>query len=129
MVLVPISLAQAKKPLKFEVSGVQTPDGWIGTVDSGPLAGKTMIWYSNVVIFRHKNVYFFEEWEIWDEDTLVLAGYDEGVTVPHARATGNGIVTYVNPDYPDYTHLIGRKEHFTGFLTGPTTFEGTVQIN
>ena len=130
LVLVPISLAQAKKPLIFEVSGVSTSYGWIGTVDSGPLAGNTMIWYTHVVMPRGQTVYFFETWEIRDVDTdaLILFGYDEGVMrLNNGEGTGNGKVLYAQEG--PFEYLLGCKEHFTGTLTGPTTFTGTVQIN
>jgi len=133
LTLFPITLVQAKKPLRSEVDGWSEPFGWGATITSGSFEGYTMLWYNKIAEFRKANVYFFEEWEIWDGDTLVLAGFDEGVTrLKNGKFTGNGKVTYA---MEGLEHLIGLKEHIGGVVDfvspDPTTwtFTATVQIN
>ena len=133
LVLVPVSLAQAMKPLRFEVSGALASFGWEGTIDSGPLQGYTMLWiidWDTYELIGQVGL-FEEEWEIYDEfDTLILAGYDEGVTrYKNGKFTGNGRVTDATGDW---AYLLGCKEHIGGtvdFTTDPWTFTATVQIN
>jgi hypothetical protein len=131
LVLVPVSLAQAMKPLRFEVSGALASFGWEGTIDSGPLQGYTMLWIINFDTYELKGqVGLFEEvWEIYDlSGTKILAGYDEGVTrYKNGKFTGNGRVTYA---IGDWAYLLGCKEHIGGTADFTTlTFTGTVQIN
>ena len=130
LVLVPVSLAQAMKPLRFEVSGALATSffGWEGTIDSGPLEGKTMIWRFTSNEVKGQAGLFKEIWEIYDGDTLLIAGFDEGVTrLKTGKFTGNGRVTYATTEWE---HLIGRKEHISGTGDFTTwTFTGTVQIN
>ena len=92
-----------------------------------------MLWYNCIAEFKGSRVYFFEEWQVWYEDTLVLAGYDEGVTrLKNGVFTGNGVVTEA---CEDYAHMIGYKEHIGGVVDFVTpdpatwTFTATVQIN
>jgi hypothetical protein len=136
LALVSVALVQAKKPFRFEVEGVNEPYGWSAEITSGPFDGGTMYWYNHIAEFKGSRVYFFEEWEVWYEGTKVLAGYDKGVTrMKNGVFTGNGKVTYVDVDYPDYTYLIGYKEHVSGVVDFVTpnpstwTFTATVQIN
>jgi len=154
LVLAPAVSAQPNKPLRYEVSGVSAIYGWVGTIDSGDLTGKTAIWVSLILELRGgetlvdaKNVYFFELWFIGDDiayvggingfeitGDVVLAGFDEGVTrLKNGEFSGNGIVTEA---YGAWSHLIGCKEHCSGTvdfvdLADPSTwtFTGTVQIN
>ena len=72
LTFVSITLVQAKKPFRFEVSGFLTDFGWQGTVDSGPLTGMTMLWYTDILEPHGSKLYFFERWEIWDGETKVL---------------------------------------------------------
>jgi hypothetical protein len=133
LVLVSVTMVQAKKPLRFKVDGWKTAFGWGATITSGPFEGYTMLWYNKIAEFRKSNVYFFEEWEIWDGDTLVLAGFDEGVTrFKNGKFTGNGKVTDA---MEGLKHLIGLKEHVGGTVDFVTpdpmtwTFTATIQIN
>jgi hypothetical protein len=94
LALVPASLAHAKKPVRSEVVGWWEPFGWGADVTSGPFAGNTMYWYTLIAEFKGSRVYFFEKWEIWDGDTLVISGFDRGVTrLKNGVFTGNGRVT------------------------------------
>ena len=128
LTLTSVSLVQAKRPFRFEVEGVSEPFGWSADITSGPLEGGIMYWYNYIAEFKGSRVYFFEEWEVWYEDTLVLAGYDEGVTrLKNGVFTGNGIVTEA---YGDYAYMIGYKEHISGVVDfSEMTFTATVQIN
>jgi len=147
MLLAPVS-AQPNKPLRYEVSGQHVSYGWFGTIDSGDLKGYTGIWVSLILELRGgetladaKNVYFFEVWYIGDgieyvakdggfeiSGTVVLAGFDEGVTrFANGAFSGNGIVTEACGDWSD---LIGCKEHLSGTVDfSDWTFTGTMQIN
>lgn len=132
LALVPIISVEAKKPLRLEVSGELASYGWIGTIHGGPLDGHTMKWIIDFENYELKGqVGLFQEvWEIYDGDTLVLAGYDTGVTrYKNGKFTGNGRVTYATTEW---AHLIGSKEHISGtadFTTTPWSFTGMVQIN
>jgi hypothetical protein len=144
----PAVSAQPNKPIRYEVSGGFASYGWLGTVDSGDLAGKTGIWVTLVLKLRGgetladaKNVYFFELWYIGDgiqyvpsgngfeiTGDVVLAGFDEGVTrLNNGKYTGNGMVTEA---YGDWSDLIGCKEHCSGTIDfSDWTFTATMQIN
>ena len=137
LALVSVTLVQAKKPFRFEVDGVNEPFGWSAEITSGEFEGYTMKWLNYKMEVKGSRLYFFEEWQIWDDNTEVLRGYDEGMTrMKNGVFTGNGKVTWVNPDYGDYTYLLGLKEHIMGLVDfvdplHPTTwtFTATVQIN
>lgn len=134
LMLVSVAMVQAKKPFRFEVEGWKEPFGWGATITSEPFSGMTMYWYQPIIEFKKGNVYFFENWEIKDGDTVILSGYDEGVTrIKNGKFTGNGKVTDA---IPEYMHLIGLKEHCEGtvyYNDSPDpmdwTFTGTIQIN
>ena len=134
LALVPVSLVQAKKPIRSEVEGWSEPFGWGADITSGPFEGKTMYWYTLIAEFKGSRVYFFEEWEIKDGEIVILAGFDRGVTrLKNGVFTGNGRVTYA---MEGWEHLIGCKEHIGGLVDfvdplDPTTwtFTATVQIN
>ena len=59
-------------------------------------------------------------WEIWDDTgtVLLLAGEEAGSTTDRPGKNGvwraNGIVTYVNPDFPELDDLFGRQMHEGG---------------
>lgn len=132
LALIPILSVQAEKPLRLEVSGELASYGWIGTIHGGPLDGYTVKWIIDFENYElNGQVGMFQEvWEIYDGDTLVIAGYDEGVTrYKNGKFTGNGRVTYATEKW---AHLIGRKEHLSGtadFTANPWTFTGRIQIN
>jgi len=130
LALVPILPVQAKKPLRLEISGELAPFGWEGVIHGGPFDGYTVLWIIDFDNYELKGqVGFFQEvWEIYDGDTLILAGYDEGVTrYKNGKFTGNGRVTYATPEW---AHLLGSKEHLSGTADFTTwTFTGRIQIN
>jgi hypothetical protein len=74
--------------------------------------------------------YYAARWEVWNGDTLMLAGESAGKTVFAEGADGiwdgHGVVTEAGADYAS---LVGRKVYETGTVIRgeepPATFTGT----
>jgi len=75
--------------------------------------------------------HFEEEWWITDQGGTILRGTDEGVVSPNSKYRMNGVVTEAAPEW---SHLIGRKVHASGYITwdpdtgAPLTAPGTFRI-
>ncbi len=132
MLLLPGS-AQAGPPLNCQVELDFFPKNpiWRGTI-SGDISGE--IFFSNIGEKESGKAYHFEEtWMIKDGDTVLLAGTDEGVVSPDSKYRMNGVVTEAAPQW---SHLIGRDVHASGYITWdevipglPLTAPGTFRIN
>jgi hypothetical protein len=92
---------------------------WEGTT-SGDIEGVIQWWMVVPFSITGQVTHFEERWEIWDVSStfLLLAGYNSGTTTNRPGKTGvwrsNGIVTYVNPDFPELEKWIGRHMHESG---------------
>jgi len=129
--LVPALPARAKKPLRGTMelffTGPANPV-WTGTI-SGDINGD--MYFHNT---GSKDVgqahHFWEIWEIWDGDDLLLRGIDEGVVSwKNSKYRMNGEVTEASPEWEN---LIGRKVHMNGSITFvdgvPATAPGTFRV-
>ena len=93
---------------------------WQGTT-SGDIDG-VIRWCMDVPFSVTGHVtHFVERWEILDAATgqiVLLEGYNAGTTTNRPGKSGvwrsNGIVTYVNPDYPELAKWLGRHMHESG---------------
>ena len=107
---------------------------WEGTT-SGDIEG-VIRWFMVVPFSITGQVTHFEErWEIWDVNMtfLLLEGYNAGTTTNRPGKSGvwrsNGIVTYVNPGFPELDKWFGRHMHESGeffwAIQGELPFLGT----
>jgi hypothetical protein len=128
LVLIPTGMAQAKKPIRgttdyYFMGHLEIIDpakgllAWEGTI-SGDINGSIRWWIP--VLYETGQVTHFEDtrWEIWDGDTLLLAGEESGTTTDRPGLNGiwraNGTVTEA---YGDYEYLVGRQVHDGGEFT------------
>jgi hypothetical protein len=92
---------------------------WEGTT-SGDIEGVIRWWLVVPTRVTGQASHFVGRWEIWDDtDTvLLLAGYEAGTTTDRPGKSGvwraNGIVTYVNPDFPELDDWFDRQVHDGG---------------
>ena len=127
LLLVPTGLVQAKKPapalrgtteytfvghleIECEGGGLLV---WQGTI-SGDIEGEIR-WCMEPMEVTGQASHFVDRVEIWDGDTLLLAGDEAGTTtVRHGKNSvwrANGIVTYASEGFEDW---IGRHIHEGG---------------
>lgn len=107
---------------------------WEGTT-SGDIEGVIRWWMVVPFSITGQVTHFEERWEIWDVDQrfLLLEGYNAGTTTNRPGQSGvwrsNGIVTYVNPGFPELDEWLGRHMHesgeFSWFIQGELPFLGT----
>lgn len=107
---------------------------WEGTT-SGDIEGKIRWWMVVPFSVTGQVTHFVEKWQILDDAGLVviLEGYNAGTTTNRPGKSGvwrsNGIVTYVNPDFPELAEWLGRHMHesgeFSWIVPGEFPFEGT----
>lgn len=107
---------------------------WEGTT-SGDIEGVIRWWMVVPFSITGQVTHFEERWEIWDVDQrfLLLEGYNAGTTTNRPGKSGvwrsNGIVTYVNPGFPELDEWLGRHMHesgeFSWFIQGELPFLGT----
>ena len=107
---------------------------WEGTT-SGDIVGVIRWWMVVPFSITGQVTHFEERWEIWDVDQrfLLLEGYNAGTTTNRPGKSGvwrsNGIVTYVNPGFPELDEWLGRHMHesgeFSWFIQGELPFLGT----
>jgi len=92
---------------------------WEGTT-SGDIEGVIRWWMVVPFSITGQVTHFEERWEIWDVNMtfLLLEGYNAGTTTNRPGKSGvwrsNGIVTYVNPDFPELDKWFGRYMHESG---------------
>ena len=92
---------------------------WEGTT-SGDIEGVIQWWMIFPTRVTGQASHFEGRWEIWDDTVpvLLLAGYEAGTTTDRPGKSGvwraNGIVTYVNPDFPELDDWFGRQMHDGG---------------
>jgi hypothetical protein len=92
---------------------------WEGPTD-GDIEGVIRWWLVVPTRVTGQASHFVGRWEIWDDtDTvLLLAGYEAGTTTDRPGKSGvwraNGIVTYVNLDFPELGDWFGRQMHDGG---------------
>jgi len=92
---------------------------WEGTT-SGDIEGVIRWWMVVPFSITGQVTHFEERWEIWDVNMtfLLLEGYNAGTTTNRPGKSGvwrsNGIVTYVNPDFPELDKWFGRHMHESG---------------
>ena len=93
---------------------------WEGTT-SGDIEGVIQWWMVIPSRVTGQASHFEGRWEIWDDTVppvLLLAGYEAGTTTDRPGKSGvwraNGIVTYVNPDFPEFDDWFGRRAHDGG---------------
>jgi hypothetical protein len=92
---------------------------WEGTTD-GDIEGIIRWWLVFPTRVTGQASHFVGRWEIWDDDDtfLLLAGDEAGTTTDRPGKSGvwraNGIVTYVNPGFPELDDLFGRQVHDGG---------------
>ena len=92
---------------------------WEGTT-SGDIEGVIQWWMVIPTRVTGQASHFEGRWEIWDDTVtvLLLAGYEAGTTTDRPGNSGvwraNGIVTYVNPDFPELDDWFGRQIHDGG---------------
>ena len=104
---------------------------WTGTI-SGDINGE-MYFHAT----RSKDVgqvhHFWEIWEIWDGDVLLLRGIDNGVVSwKNMKYRMNGMVI----EAPGWADLVGHKVHMSGTIIwsnypnpAPEEAPGVFQIN
>ena len=107
---------------------------WEGTT-SGDIEGVIRWWMVVPFSITGQVTHFEERWEIWDVNMtlLLLEGYNAGTTTNRPGKSGvwrsNGIVTYVNPGFPELDEWLGRHMHesgeFSWFIQGELPFLGT----
>ena len=107
---------------------------WEGTT-SGDIEGVIRWWMVVPFSITGQVTHFVERWEILDADSFVvlLEGYNAGTTTNRPGKTGvwrsNGIVTYVNPAYPELDQWLGRHMHesgeFSWIVPGEFPWKGT----
>ena len=107
---------------------------WEGTT-SGDIEGVIRWWMVVPFSITGQVTHFEERWEIWDVDQrfLLLEGYNAGTTTNRPGKSGvwrsNGIVTYVNPGFPELDEWLGRHMHesgeFSWAIQGELPFLGT----
>jgi hypothetical protein len=93
---------------------------WEGTT-SGDIEGVIRWWMVVPFSITGRVTHFVERWEILDAATgtiVLLEGYNAGTTTNRPGKTGvwrsNGIVTYVNPAFPELAEWLGRHMHESG---------------
>ena len=92
---------------------------WEGPTD-GDIEGTMRWWLVFPTRVTGQASHFVGKWEIWDDTVtvLLLAGYEAGTTTDRPGKSGvwraNGIVTYVNPDFPELDDWFGRQVHDGG---------------
>jgi hypothetical protein len=151
--LVPIELAQAKKPApsllcitEYDFVGHlgTVVDGrllaWEGPI-SGDIEGVIQWWIVLPTSITGQASHYVDRFEIYDKDpidddaVLLLAGDEAGTTTArHGKNSNwrtNGTVTEVGPGFEDW---LGRKEHAEGHFTWaepglPDEGYGTFRIN
>ena len=123
LALILIAPAQAKKPLigmmdltfNLEWSGPsETVPEWVGTItiDGAEYDMKAYNLHSS---FLGETLHFGEIWKIWDGDSLILQGTDEGVvSLANNKYRINGVVTEA---YGDFAIWEGRNVHMSGYIT------------
>jgi hypothetical protein len=128
---------QAESPLigQMELDFYLDNPIWRGSI-TGDIAGE--IFFTNVGTGKRGNqepgntLTFSEVWLITDEQgNMLLTGTDEGVVSPNSEYRMNGVVTDAAPQW---SHLIGRNVHASGYITWdptglPVTAPGTFRIN
>ena len=107
---------------------------WEGTT-SGDIEGVIRWWMVVPFSITGQVTHFEERWEIWDVNMtfLLLEGYNAGTTTNRPGKSGvwrsNGIVTYVNPGFPELDEWLGRHMHesgeFSWLIQGEFPFLGT----
>jgi hypothetical protein len=105
---------------------------WEGTT-SGDIEGVIRWWMVVPFSITGQVTHFVERWEIWDEEILLLEGYNAGTTTNRPGKNGvwrsNGIVTWVHPDFPELDKWFGRHMHesgeFSWLIQGELPFQGT----
>jgi len=107
---------------------------WEGTT-SGDIEGVIRWWLVVPFSVTGQVTHFVERWEVLDATGTIklLEGYNSGTTTNRPGKDGvwrsNGIVTYVNPDYPELAEWFGRHMHesgeFTWVVPGEFPFGGT----
>ena len=107
---------------------------WEGTT-SGDIEGVIRWWMVVPFSITGQVTHFEERWEIWDVNMtfLLLEGFNAGTTTNRPGKSGvwrsNGIVTYVNPGFPELDEWLGRHMHesgeFSWFIQGELPFLGT----
>ena len=107
---------------------------WKGTT-SGDIEGVIRWWMVVPFSITGQVTHFEEQWEIWNaaDTVLLLRGYNAGTTTNRPGKTGvwrsNGIVTYVNPTYPELDKWLGRHMHesgeFSWVVPGEFPWKGT----
>ena len=113
---------------------------WEGTT-SGDIEGVIQWWMVIPSRVTGQASHFEGRWEIWNEagTVLLLAGYEAGTTTDRPGKSGvwraNGIVTYVNPGFPELNDWFGRQMHdggeFIWVIPGvfPSHGWGSLRIN
>ncbi|MDH3196619.1 MAG: hypothetical protein OEO21_00095 [Candidatus Krumholzibacteria bacterium] len=131
LVLLLPGTAQVQSPLigQMELNYYEPNPIWRGTI-TGDISGE--IFFSNIGGKEAGMAYHFEEeWWITDQGGTILRGTDEGVVSPNSKYRMNGVVTEAAPEW---SHLIGRKVHASGYITwdpdtgAPLTAPGTFRI-
>ncbi len=137
MLLVP-GTAQVQEPLIGQMELNFYPDNpvWRGTI-TGDISGN--MFFTNVgpgkrgVEERGPTLSFEEIWLIEDESgNMLLTGTDAGVVSgANSKYRMNGVVTDAAPQW---SHLIGRTVHMSGYITWdptgwPLTAPGTFRVN
>ena len=107
---------------------------WEGTT-SGDIDGVIRWWMVVPFSITGRVTHYEERWEIWDVNMtfLLLEGFNAGTTTNRPGKSGvwrsNGIVTYVNPGFPELDEWLGRHMHesgeFSWFIQGELPFLGT----
>ena len=107
---------------------------WKGTT-SGDIVGVIRWWMVVPFSITGQVTHFEEKWEIWDvtDSFVLLEGYNAGTTTNRPGKSGvwrsNGIVTYVNPAFPELDKWFGRHMHesgeFSWLIQGEFPLDGT----
>ena len=128
LAIILVAPAQAKKPL------VGTMDltfnlAWSGPSETVPEWEGTITIGDDVYFMKFFNIgtgkqgdqdpgmtlHFGEIWKIWDGDTLILQGTDEGVvSLANNKYRMNGVVTEACGDFAIWE---GRNVHMSGYIT------------